>query len=105
MGSSPGPGVLHGGFTSAFAEFTDDETGGTGRLMISIACWLVRMEEREVFFQREGRYIKTTPLLSKKYSVPAGFTGWNTKPSSGVDYLFMIDATGSMASLCYFRFI
>ena len=37
-----GPIVLHGGFTSAFYDFQED---GTGRLVISIACWLIRKEE------------------------------------------------------------
>jgi hypothetical protein len=101
-GSSPGPIVLHGGFTSAFAEFTDDKTGGTGRLMISIACWLVRMEERSLLLQREGVMIKTMPLLLGEYEAPEKFTGWNEKPITGVDYLFMIDATSSMKCLYYY---
>ena len=37
-----GPIVVHGGFTSAFYDF---EQNGTGRLVISIACWLIRKEE------------------------------------------------------------
>ena len=37
-----GPIVVHGGFTSAFYEFTNE---GTGKLIISIACWLGRIEE------------------------------------------------------------
>jgi hypothetical protein len=65
-GLSPGPIVLHGGFTSAFEHFTDDESGGTGRLMISIACWLVRMEERSLGLST-GNVVKTNPFLSKKY--------------------------------------
>jgi hypothetical protein len=100
-GSSPGPIVLHGGFTSAFAEFTDDDSGGTGRLMISIACWLVRMEERLVRSEREGMLVKTMPLIRGNYITPEKFTGWNEKPKKGVDYLFMIDATGSMGCLNY----
>ena len=36
-----GPIVVHGGFTSAFYDF---EQVGTGRLVISIACWLTRQE-------------------------------------------------------------
>ena len=37
-----GPIVIHGGFTSAFYDFQQE---GTGRLVISIACWLIRKEE------------------------------------------------------------
>ena len=37
-----GPIVIHGGFTSAFYDFEQD---GTGKLVISIACWLTRREE------------------------------------------------------------
>jgi hypothetical protein len=104
-GDSPGPVVLHGGFTSAFAEFTDDNTGGTGRLMISIACWLVRIQEREIRASREGVLVKTTPLIYNKYNNFSEFKGWNKKPLSAVDYLFMIDATGSMYCLnCCFSF-
>ena len=38
---SRGPIVVHGGFTSAFYEFKND---GTGKLLSSIACWLLRPE-------------------------------------------------------------
>ena len=39
---SRGSILLHGGFTSAFYDFQQE---GTGRLVISIACWLIRKEE------------------------------------------------------------
>jgi hypothetical protein len=43
----PAPILIHGGFTAAFYEFGSDETGGTGRLIVSMACWLTRLEVRQ----------------------------------------------------------
>ncbi len=37
--ASPCPGIVDGGFTCAFLEFGRDESGGTGRLILSIAGW------------------------------------------------------------------
>ena len=95
---SPGPIVLHGGFTSAFAEF---ETGGTARLIISIACWLTRYEERCLNAERTSTILLTTvPALRNSYELPAGktFNDWISLKSNEVDIIFCIDATGSMGS-------
>ena len=58
-----GPIVVHGGFTSAFYEFKEE---GTGQLIISIACWLGRIEEgyREKFTGKEF----FIPPIQKKIS-------------------------------------
>jgi hypothetical protein len=73
---SPGPIVLHGGDTCAFYEFGTDERG-TGRLIVSICCWLTRMEERMYISKLESRpLIPFTPKLSRNYSVQCNFTGW-----------------------------
>ena len=37
---SRGPIIIHGGFTSAFYDFTFE---GTGRLIISMSCWLMKL--------------------------------------------------------------
>lgn len=37
-----GPIVVYGGFSSAFYDFNED---WTGRIVISIVCWLIRKEE------------------------------------------------------------
>ena len=97
---SPGPIVLHGGFTSAFAEFTD-AYGGTARLIISIACWLTRYEERHLNSERTSTLLSTTvPELRNQYPSPIKpFEGWNQNCGSNqVDILFCVDATGSMGS-------
>ncbi|KAA6400332.1 MAG: hypothetical protein EZS28_004141 [Streblomastix strix] len=66
---SPGPIVLHGGFTSAFSEFDQDEKG-MGRLVVSIACWLTRIEERMYAAKRSGTpLLYTTPALKGTYTV------------------------------------
>jgi hypothetical protein len=66
----PGPIVIHGGFTSAFSEFCDPNSlnGGTGRLIISIACWLTRFEERRLQERRIGQNLKTVPALRGRYN-------------------------------------
>jgi hypothetical protein len=72
-----GPIVLHGGFTSAFCQFGDDKTGGTGRLIISIACWLTRIEERMYQAKCTGNpMVKTVPALTGSYVVAGNFTGF-----------------------------
>lgn len=77
---SPGPIVLHGGFTSAFYDFVED-VNGTGRLIISIAAWLTRFEERHYLFKIEGKEIFTTPTLHPdKYKVKYEFTEWIQPP-------------------------
>jgi Mg-chelatase subunit ChlD len=94
---SEGPVVLHGGFTSAFYDFGDDKTGGTGRLVISIACWLTRMEERAYRARiAASDIVKTVPRLTGTYSSVA-FNGWRvgsaTLPRHSV---LVIDKSGSM---------
>jgi hypothetical protein len=66
-----GPVVIHGGFTSAFIKFGDSNSkyGGTGRLIISIACWLTRFEERHLLTTATGQMINTVSLLTGNYSV------------------------------------
>jgi hypothetical protein len=67
----PGPIVIHGGFTSAFYKFGDPNSqyGGTGRLIISIACWLTRFEERDHLAKITGQDIKTVPRLTGSYNI------------------------------------
>jgi L1 cell adhesion molecule like protein len=77
-GPSPGPIVIHGGFTSAFIDFGDD-LRGTGRLIISIACWLSRIEERTYESRRTGKArVTSTPKLTGTYLVTERFTGWSS---------------------------
>jgi hypothetical protein len=92
----PGPVVIHGGFTSAFYEFGDDKSGGTGRLIISIACWLTRMEER--MYQAKvtaSPIVKSVKRLTGNYSVSGSFTDFQPKPSSRHSIL-CLDVSGSM---------
>jgi hypothetical protein len=61
----PGPIVLHGAFTSAYGGFTKD---GTGRIIMSIACWLTRIEERQYRAMRTGGpVVKSSPGLTRRY--------------------------------------
>jgi len=90
---SPGPIILHGGLTSAFAEF---HTGGTERLITSIACWLTRFEERQFNAQKSGQDLVTTvPALRNSYNVSSPFTGWNRKVAPKHSIL-ILDGSDSM---------
>jgi hypothetical protein len=96
----PGPVVIHGGFTSAFSEFNDDETRGTGRLIISIACWMVRLEERCYLLRTLGHEIpKSVPCLTGDYSVKESFTGFHQKTPTIVPRhsILCLDKSGSMS--------
>lgn len=57
-----GPIVVHGGFTSAFYEFTNK---GTGQLIISIACWLGRIEEVLYYTLEKEGYEFFVPKINK----------------------------------------
>jgi hypothetical protein len=74
----PGPIVVHGGFTAPF-ECDSDTTGGVGRLMVSIACWLTHIEERlPLEFQASANGVspipRNVPALVGAYSPKATFT-------------------------------
>ena len=92
-GNSRGPIVLHRGFTSAFYDFQED---GTGRLVISIGCWLIRREEYLINL-REG-IVKEIPAIKKPEENNIIFEKWIKVISNEYDIVYMIDATGSMGS-------
>jgi hypothetical protein len=97
----PGPVVIHGGFTAAFYEFGDDKTGGTGRLIISISCWLTRIEERMYRAKISANSIaKSVPRLTGSYVVSGNFTGFQAKPSTSRPRhsILCLDVSGSMSS-------
>jgi hypothetical protein len=97
---SPGPIVLHGGFTSAFYEFRDDKYA-TGRLIISIACWLTRIEERLYASKRYSLPLqKNIPKLSGSYAVIGTFTDWRPIPMRSClrHSILILDGSGSMNS-------
>jgi hypothetical protein len=97
----PGPIVIHGGFTSAFYEFGDDKTGGTGRLIISIACWLTRIEERLYRAKISASpMVKSLPRLAGNYAVSGTFTGFQAKPTTSRPRhsILCLDVSGSMSS-------
>jgi hypothetical protein len=96
---SHGPVVLHEGFKSAFSEFGDDQRG-TGRLIISIAYCLSRIEER-MFIQRQtsSPVPKTVRLLTGDYTRPGeSFSGWRRRPVVTVKRhgILVLDGSGSM---------
>eukprot|EP00767_Chilomastix_cuspidata_P000693 gnl/Chilomastix_cuspidata/119.p1 GENE.gnl/Chilomastix_cuspidata/119~~gnl/Chilomastix_cuspidata/119.p1 ORF type:complete len:3798 (+),score=939.71 gnl/Chilomastix_cuspidata/119:6300-17693(+) len=91
---TPGPIVLHGGFTSAFVEFAED---GTGRLVTGIACWLANLE-MALFDQKiKGKLAsKTLPVYFPRVE-PVEFTGWVAPAAAqNLAVTFMMDLTGSM---------
>ncbi|KAA6394322.1 MAG: hypothetical protein EZS28_010148, partial [Streblomastix strix] len=103
---SPGPIVLHGGFTSAFSEFGEDQKG-MGRLVVSISCWLTRFEERLYASKINGSLLLTTsPALTKHYSTPT-FAGWRPKPvTSRLRHsILALDSSGSMSGDPYSKLI
>ncbi|KAA6374901.1 MAG: hypothetical protein EZS28_029573, partial [Streblomastix strix] len=103
---SPGPIVLHGGFTSAFSEFGEDQKG-MGRLVVSISCWLTRFEERFYAAKKSGsQLLATTHVLTKHYSTPP-FAGWRPKPvTSRLRHsILALDSSGSMRGAPYDQLI
>jgi uncharacterized protein YegL len=93
---SPGPIVLHGGFTSAFYEFGNDQHG-TGRLIVSIACWLVRAEERHVNTLSESTpFVTWTPRLCGKYDIKGEFKEWRPPSIIRRHSILILDGSGSM---------
>ena len=83
-----GPIVLHGGFTSAFYDFEEE---GTGRLVISIACWLMRKEELAVnIAEGNEKVIPHIPIPEDKNVV---FDKWIKKNMFSI---LILDVSGSM---------
>ena len=84
-----GPIVLHGGFTSAFYDFQED---GTGRLVISIACWLIRKEELAMNIA-EGieKAIPPIPIPENKNII---FDKWI---KGSMFSILILDVSGSMS--------
>ncbi len=92
---SRGPIVVHGGFTSAFYDFDFD---GTGRLVISIACWLVRIEERIYQYNTYNKLIKI-PLIKHPEEEKEEFKEWNiinTLTLNSTYSILLLDISGSM---------
>ena len=88
---SRGPIVVHGGFTSAFYDFKED---GTGRLVISIACWLIRKEECYMNL-REG-IEKTIPGIQKPIEKNVIFDKWIKSGNGNMFSIIILDVSGSM---------
>ena len=85
-----GPIVVHGGFTSAFYDF---EQTGTGRLVISIACWLIRKEE--ILFNDVAGVPKLIPGIKIPIIKYKKFDKW-IKPSIAMFSILILDVSGSM---------
>ncbi len=95
---SRGPIVLHGGFTSAFYDFQQD---GTGRLVISIACWLIRKEEYYMDLRRGiKRTIPRILYYQKPYSSFA-FNKWIKVKNNNMYSILILDVSGSMERYYY----
>jgi hypothetical protein len=91
------PIFIHGGFTAAFYEFGGDETGGTGRLIVSMACWLTRLEVREQLTKLFAVPIgKTVPRLGGNYVITRRVT-FPLKPIVSVrrHSILCLDVSGS----------
>ena len=89
-----GPIVVHGGFTSAFYDF---QLEGTGKLLISIVCWLMRCEEKikkQIDKSNENNNFKK-PLINKINEIKINkiFKDWYKYK---LDIVYMVDATFSM---------
>ena len=90
---SRGPIVLHGGFTSAFYDFQQD---GTGRLVISIACWLIRKEE--YFMDMRKGIIRSIPRIQypNKGFITFTFNKWIKVENNNTFSILILDVSGSM---------
>ena len=93
---SRGPIVVHGGFTSAFYEFTNE---GTGKLLSSIACWLVRPEINiaNCILNPEKQSDKIIIPPISEFKVDEIFTEWIINLIS-VYSILILDVSGSMES-------
>ena len=91
---SRGPIVVHGGFTSAFYEFTNE---GTGKLLSSIACWLVRPEINTAnwILNLEKQFDKIIIPPISQFKVDEKFTEWINNLIS-VYSILILDVSGSM---------
>ena len=89
--NSRGPIVVHGGFTSAFYDFEQD---GTGRLVISISCWLIRKEEYYMNM-REG-FVRTIPAIQKPIEKNIKFDKWIKLGNGNMFSILILDVSGSM---------
>jgi uncharacterized protein YegL len=99
----PGSIVLHGGFTSAFYEFGDEEKApGTGRLIESIACWLAHLEERIYLEEHWCVPIpKGIPELTGRYEPVRPFRDWR---QPRLHLVLLLDLSESMEG-CIIAFI
>jgi len=93
-----GPIVVHEGYTSAFYDFSYD---GTGRLVTSIACWLVRYEERnlkQILNNMDIEMVKDVPAIPKPNYTGEKFTKFiNINNSNNANYsILILDVSGSM---------
>ena len=90
-GLSRGPIIVHGGSTSAFYEF---EKEGAGKLIISSACWLLRIEEilksSFIIHSFKERFI---PKIEKSKSNEK-FQDWISAVSTYT--ILILDVSGSM---------
>ena len=91
-----GPIVLHGGFTSAFYDFQED---GTGRLVISIACWLIRKEE--LYMNRAVGIEKVIPEIPIPNTKKTVFERWIKTEYGKMYSILILDVSGSMN--CYYE--
>ena len=89
---SRGPIVVHGGFTSAFYDFQFD---GTGRLVISIACWLVRIEER-IYQYNTNKNKMIIPSIKPIQNEIVQFSKWNKFEVITTYSILLLDISGSM---------
>ena len=95
-----GPIVVHGGFTSAFYDFQQD---GTGRLVISIACWLIRKEE--IIINTAAGIEKVIPAIPKPQNNNIVFDKWiKIKGIGNMFSILILDVSGSMTKF-YSRLI
>ena len=86
-----GPIVVHGGFTSAFYDF---EQTGTGRLVISIACWLIRREE---YIWNLGKgIVKSIQGIPVPKNNNITFDKWIKVGKGNMFSILILDVSGSM---------
>ena len=92
METGQGPIVVHGGFTSAFIDF---EENGTGTLVISIACWLIRREEYNWNLGKGiVKAIQGIPIPPNKN---VKFDKWIKNESGSMFSILILDVSGSMS--------
>eukprot|EP00767_Chilomastix_cuspidata_P005377 gnl/Chilomastix_cuspidata/5591.p1 GENE.gnl/Chilomastix_cuspidata/5591~~gnl/Chilomastix_cuspidata/5591.p1 ORF type:complete len:2281 (+),score=275.26 gnl/Chilomastix_cuspidata/5591:480-6845(+) len=90
-----GPIIIHGGSTSAFIGYKEESTGC---LIVSMSCWLARVEERLYLSSISDDFIPMRFRAEFPEPAPREFLGWaKARPvTAPTNHILLLDASGSL---------